>query len=163
MSGAIMMSDAFLECVARQFFAVLPGVRGVPDEKVPVLRAIWDNDLAGRGRFGEDFILIYRIVRGRKLPRNESWFKNGEAVHQLRNRLVHRHPEFITFTTSGSRESESRLESAFKSVYARMGKTNPTPEDMELDAACAWWCVDAAEEFVRGFCKLADLTPTFLI
>ena len=79
----------------------------------------------------------------------------------LRNKLVHYKPEWISTDPNKKHHMRSKLEDKFEGSKLYEGTRNPFYPDKCLGSGCAEWTVRTAEKFADNFYQQLNIRPPY--
>ncbi len=91
----------------------------------------------------------------------ESIIDEASLLINLRNKLVHYSPEWISSDPNEKHNIEIKLEGKFKESKLFEGTGNPFYPDKCLGSGCADWSLKTAEKFADQFCQRLNIYPLY--
>jgi hypothetical protein len=166
--SAIVSAAGFLEATVNEFFKdACDGLTGeglylalLSAEAVQAMAATWRGTNEGSKLSALEKWQLMLVLSGHEpLDRGSAPYQDAQLVTQLRNAILHFHPEHVA--ADEPHKMEGRLKGKFPDNRLMAGSANPWWPDHCLGHGCAEWAARTALAFANRICGELGIEPNY--
>jgi hypothetical protein len=164
-TAAIVLADSFLAAGLNEFmFFNAPATASLSDTEKARIKIVRSDKKKLRGKSHlQLFNLMLEILRKEEFATDHEPYKATEAVHSLRNSLVHPESGYITTFSDDPKEDLTRQHEITAKLrgYLNLDNSDSFPASV-LTSECAKWAVESCEKFFGEFVKRSGVKCGFI-